>query len=213
MKPIKPTIPPSLSILDNASLLLSNEDSITRVQINSEVLSSDDLDGKSITESVIKSTDLSGVDVSRFDISDCVLKDCSFTVTRLPESSWHRVSIDGGRCSGLQLNNSTLKNVIFTNSKLEFVNFRFSKIEKVAFENCALDDVDFLEAQLKDVRFSNCTINNITFAQARMKNVDLSESTVEGIKGVNSLKGATISHEQLIQLSPYFATEAGIRVK
>ena len=77
----------------------------------------------------------------------------------------------------------------------------------------ALDDVDFLEAQLKDVRFSNCTINNITFAQARMKNVDLSESTCEGIKGVNSLKGATISHEQLIQLSPYFATEAGIRVK
>lgn len=213
MKLIKPSVPASLTKRDDVAYLFSTEDSVSGLQIDSEVLSTANLEGKSIAESVIKSTDLSGVTVPRFDISDCVLKDCTLTVTKFPESSWHRVVIDGGRCSGLQLNNSTLKNVDFTNSKLEFANFRFSKLENVVFENCALNDVDFLDAQLKNVEFINCTINSITFAQAKMKNVDISESTIEGIKGINSLKGVTISHEQLIQLSPYFAAEAGIKVK
>ncbi len=213
MKRIKPSIPTSLTKPDDFSVLMNTEDTISGAQIDNEVLSASDLEGKSFSESVIKSTDFSGVDAPRFDIGDCLLKDCTFTVAKFPESSWHRVVIDGGRCSGLQLNNSTLKNVDFTHSKLEFVNFRFAKLENVAFENCVLNDVDFIEAQLKDVEFISCTINSITFSRARMKNVDVSESTIEGIKGVDSLKGVTISHEQLMQLSPYFAVEAGIKVK
>lgn len=80
------------------------------------------------------------------------------------------------------------------------------------FEDCMLDDVDFYGATLKNVEFIGCTIHKITFDAAKMRNVDLSKSTIGKMQGIASLKGATISYDQLIQLAPYFAAEAGIKV-
>ena len=82
----------------------------------------------------------------------------------------------------------------------------------MVFEDCVLDDVDFYGATLKNVEFINCTISKITFATAKMNNVNLSQSEIESIDGVASLKGATINHDQLMRLAPYFAAEAGIKV-
>ena len=213
MKIFQPILPAALTQPDNLVGFLEAEDSISEVHIKDMILSSSDLEKKSIDGSLFETTDFSEVSTTRLDISDSVLKDCNFTVAEFPESSWLRVAVKSSRCTGLNISRSLLRNVGFTNSKLEFVNFRFSKLENVAFENCVLTDVDFYDAQLKDVEFINCIINSITFAQARMKNVDISESTVEGIKGTSSLKGVTISHDQLLQLAPYFAAEAGIKVK
>ncbi|MNL67363.1 hypothetical protein D3C87_1919370 [compost metagenome] len=81
------------------------------------------------------------------------------------------------------------------------------------FDGCVLNDVDFYEAQLKNVEFINCTISRITFANARMMHVDISGSDVEGVNGISSLRGVTISYEQLMQLAPSFAAEAGIKIK
>jgi hypothetical protein len=46
-----------------------------------------------------------------------------------------------------------------------------------------------------------------------MTNVDVSQSTIESINGIGSLRGVTMSHDQLMQLAPYFAVEAGIKIK
>lgn len=213
MKLYKPMLPVAMTQPENLADFFRIEDSVTEAHIKDAVLSSSDLEAKDIERSLFESSDFSGVELPRLDIADTILKDCNLTVTKFPESSWLRVAVNRSRCSGLDITHSTLKHIDFTNSKLEFVNFRFSKLENVAFENCVLNDVDFFDAQLKDVEFINCTIQSITFAQARMKNVDISESTIELVKGISSLKGVTISHNQLLQLAPYFAAEAGIKVK
>jgi len=213
MKLIQPSLPSSLLKPDDVMELFNNEDAIVGFHIEDTWLTSSDVEKTSLTECLLSKVDFTQVNVRRFDVPDCDFRACNFTASKFPEGSWHRVSIDGARCSGLQITNGTLKNVDFKNCKLEMVNFRFSHLENVAFENCVIDDVDFYDAKLKNVEFVNCTINKITFASARMMNVDISESTVDGINGIGSLRGVTMSYDQLMQLAPAFAAEAGIKVK
>jgi len=213
MKLTMPSLPPSLDIPDDIHELFKTEDDITGVRIEGVTLTSNDLKNINIAESFFNKVDFEHSDIQRFDVLDSIFRGCNFTATKFPESSWRRVSIDAGRCIGMQLANSTLRDIDFKNSKLDMVNFRFSHLENVGFDGCTLNDVDFYDARLKNVEFVNCTINGITFASARMNNVDISKSTVEGIKGINSLRGVTISYDQLMQLAPSFAAEAGIKVK
>lgn len=213
MKLIRPSLPATLTPTDAPQELFDAEDSIVGYKIEDFIVTSDDLENTSLSESVFNKVDFTEVTTNRFDVTDCDFRNCNFTASKFPESSWHRVSIDAGRCSGLQITNGVLKNVDFKNSKLDLVNFRFSRLENVAFEDCVLNDVDFYDAQLKNVEFVNCTINKITFASARMINVDISKSYIESVNGVSSLRGVTISYDQLMQLAPSFAKEAGIKVK
>jgi len=212
MKIIRPSLPASLSTPDDVMELFNTEDLIAGYHIQDTWLTSADLQKKSFSELMLNKVDFTQVIVQRFDASDCDFRACNFTASKFPESSWHRVSIDGARCSGLQITNGVLKNVDFKNCKLEMVNFRFSHLENVGFEDCVINDVDFYDARLKNVEFVNCTINKVTFASARMMSVDISKSFVEGINGINSLRGVTMSYDQLMQLAPAFAAEAGIKI-
>lgn len=212
MKIIRPSLPHLLTTPDDVMELFNTEDLISGFHIEDTWLTSDELEKKSFSELRLTKVDFSQVTVAKFDVTDCDLRACNFTASKFPESSWHRVSIEGARCSGLQITNGILKNVDFKNCKLEMVNFRFSRLESVAFEDCVINDVDFYDAQLKNVEFVNCTINNVTFASARMVSVDISKSAVDGINGINSLRGVTMSYDQLMQLAPAFAAEAGIKI-
>ncbi len=213
MKTMQPSLPRSLTKPDDIAELFNLEDSIAGVHIENTALTNANLEKTSISESLLAKIDFTHVEAVRFDVFDCELKGCNFTASKFPDSGWRRILIDGARCSGMQVTNSVLKHVTFKNSKLELVNFRSSRFENVTFEDCVLDDVDLYNAQLKNVEFINCTINNITFASARMANVDVSKSSIEGIKGINSLRGVTINYDQLLQLAPAFAADAGIKVK
>jgi uncharacterized protein YjbI with pentapeptide repeats len=212
MKLTNPQLPQMLAVPDDIIELFRDEDTISGVHLENTWLTTADLHKKSFSEARMTRVDFSQVHVARFDVLDCVFDNCNFTTSKFPESSWHRVLVNGARCSGLQMTNGTIRNIRFKNCKLEMVNFRLSRLENVIFEDCVIDDVDFYDAKLKNIEFINCSINEITFASARMAHVDISKSTVEGIKGINSLKGVSISYDQLMQLAPAFATEAGLKV-
>lgn len=213
MKILPPTLPPSLSEPNDAIELFSTEDAVSGFRIENTWLTSAELEKTSISESILDKVSFAQVHVARFDVMDCQFLNCDFTTSKFPDASWHRVFISGTRCSGLQITKGILKNIYFKNSKLEFANFRFSRLENVVFEDCVLDDVDFYDAHLKNVEFVNCTINKITFAGAKMTNVDISKSTIEDVNGANSLRGVTMSYDQLMQIAPLLASEAGIKIK
>lgn len=213
MKFTKPTLPQKLNSSESPYELFEKEDSITGFKVENITLTSEHLEGTRIAESLFNKVDFVSLTVDKFDVTDCEFRGCNFTASNFPESSWHRVSIVAARCSGMQITDAVLKNITYKNSKIEIVNFRFSRLENVVFEECVINDVDFYEAQLKNVEFVNCTISKITFSGARMMNIDISKSFVEAINGIQSLRGVTISYDQLMQLAPSFAAEAGIKVK
>jgi len=213
MKIAHPTLPASLIPLLDAADFLVEEDTISGALVEDTWLTTDDLEHASIIESRLSRVDFSSVNVSRFDVMDVEFKGCNFTATKFPDSTWRRVVIEGARCSGMHVANSSLKHTVFKNCKLELVNFRFSELENVVFEDCAIEEVDFYDATLRNVEFVGCTIKNITFMGAKMFNVDVSKSTLDDIKGVNTLKGVTMSYDQILGIAPLLAAGAGIRIK
>ncbi len=213
MKLLHPDIPTTLSDVYDITPLLHVDDKLRGLRIENADISNLRLKGMAIEESLINKTDFSQTHIEKFESKDCTFKDCDMTATSLANSSWHVVEVIGARCSGLQLQTSKLKNVLFKGCKLELVNFRFSTLENVIFEDCMINDIDFYNATLKNITFSGSSIENVTFLGARLKNVDLSEAQIMSVKNVTGFKGATISYEQLMFLAPYFMQELGILIK
>lgn len=213
MKILHPDIPEALSDIDDITPLLLVDDKLRGLRLESVDISGRRLKGMAIEESLVGKTNFSQTHIEKFEAKDCQFKDCDFTASSFASSSWHVIEVSGARCSGIQLQTSVLKNVLFKGCKLEFANFRFAKLENVIFEDCLINDIDFYNATLKNVVFSGSSIENITFAGARLKNVDLSDAQLVSVKNVSGLKGATISYEQLTFLAPYFTQELGILIK
>ncbi len=213
MKISRPVLPPQLNTSDTPHEMFENEDSITGYRVENISLMGEHLDRTSVSGSLFSKVDFVSLSAERFDVADCEFRGCNFTASNFPESIWNRVSIVGARCSGMQITNSVLKNITYADSKLEIANFRFSRLENVIFEDCMIDDVDFYQAKLKNIAFVNCTISKIMFMNAGMTNVDISKSSIQNIRGVQSLRGVTVSYDQLMQLAPSLAAEAGIKVK
>ena len=209
---LQPQLPNDLVHVTDLAALFEEEDDIAEIQSDGQSIVSMQTKSVSLKDSLLVKTDFSRSQMEKFDIANCIIKGGNLSASGFPDSSWRTVRIENSRCSGMQVQNSTLKNVRFSNSKLDIVNFRFAKLENVVFEDCVLDDADFYGATLRNVEFIGCTITKITFASAKLHNVDLSKSTIDSVQGVASIKGATISYEQLMQLAPYFAAEAGIKV-
>ena len=213
MKLLHPDIPTDLVAVGDLTTRLRSDDRLRGLQVDQADLAGRRLKGTAIEESLLTKVDFSQTQIERFALKDCRLVDCDLTACGLAESSWHVVEAMGCRCSGLQLQNSQLKNILFKSCKLDLVNFRFAKLENVRFEDCLINELDFYNATLKNVDFIGSTIEDIGFAGAHLKNVDLSEAQIVGIKSATGLRGVTINYEQLTFLAPYFAQELNIDIK
>jgi len=131
-------------------------------------------------------------------LADASLLDCRLTDPRLGAvaaygSSWRRVQVLGG--------------------KIDFLNLRGATLREVTFEDCVLVEPDFANATLTDVSFDGCTLTAAQWSQATLKKVDLSGARLVAPLGLTSLRGATISRPQLIELADAFADQLGIRVR
>jgi uncharacterized protein YjbI with pentapeptide repeats len=152
---------------------------------------------------------------ARFDklrLSDVTLYRVEAAGMRAPEGSALRMVCKDSRLTGVDLGEALLEDCVFENVKLDEVGFRFAVLKRVRFVSCVLRNADFSGAKFSNVTFSACELNGANFDNATCKFVDLRGENIAAIKGVMGLKGATVSSEQLIQLAPLLAAEAGLDV-
>ncbi|MBI3889635.1 pentapeptide repeat-containing protein, partial [Candidatus Saccharibacteria bacterium] len=133
MKILKPTLSQELVIVEDITQVFDEDESVSDVHVDTQQLNNFKLKHLSIASSLFSKTDLSGMNVEKLQLLDCEFKSCNFTASSFPNSSWHVIAIDNARCTGMQLTESTIKNVTFKNSKLELMNFRFSNLQNVVF--------------------------------------------------------------------------------
>jgi uncharacterized protein YjbI with pentapeptide repeats len=113
----------------------------------------------------------------RFTCLDSVLVRFDVSANKLFCAGLLRSEFLGCRGTGIQLGESTIKDVSFQNCKLSMTNFRKCKLERVVFENCILDDVDFNNAVLMDVMFTKCELNRTDFSGSKSIRVDMRANT------------------------------------
>jgi uncharacterized protein YjbI with pentapeptide repeats len=93
------------------------------------------------------------------------------------------------------------------------VNLSGARLEDVVFEECEIGSLDAGAAQLRSVSFPGSAIAELNVDEATLARVDLSGAKLKALIGVENLRGAIISHQQLLDLAPLLAAQLGVTVR
>ena len=151
--------------------------------------------------------------MQRTRIVDTLLADVHGASVDFTDSTWRDSHVSGGRLGAVTLIGATWSGVRFRGSRLGFVNLAGALLEDVIFEDCEIASLDVRTARLESVAFVGCTIDELNVSGATLTHVDLSGTTLRTLVGIESLRGATINYEQLLDLAPIFAAALGVDVR
>ncbi len=150
------------------------------------------LDGSVLTEVVVDGIDCPDVDAVR--------------------TGWTNVEVTG-RLGAVDAHQSGLRQVHFVGCKLGFVNLRAATLRDVVFTDCIIENLDLGGATVQRVGFESTRIHELDVNRARLVDLDLRGAALAVIGGLGSLRGATITAEQLALLAPHLAAHLGITVE
>jgi uncharacterized protein YjbI with pentapeptide repeats len=123
-----------------------------------------------------------------------------------------RVELRRCRLTGAELADARLSDVSFDDCRLDLVGFRFANLERVVFRDCRMSECDLYEASLKDVLFERCELRGATFTAVTLQRVELRGCDLAGALGVESLRGARMPWNDVLENAPLFATALGIEI-
>jgi uncharacterized protein YjbI with pentapeptide repeats len=145
------------------------------------------------------------------DLVDVVVENVDWANSR-SRVAGRRVELHHCRLTGSELGQSELTDVTFLDCRLDLVGLRFAKLERVVFRDCRMTECDFYEASLKDVTFERCELRGARFSAARIERVELSACDLAGASGVEALRGARMSWDDVLANAPVFASAIGIEI-
>jgi len=151
-----------------------------------------DLSGTRFTEGVLTRIRGAGVDLSNATLADLTVTDPRLGAPAAYGSVWRDVRVEGG--------------------KVDFLNLRGATLTDVTFVDVVLLEPDFVDARLTRVSFDGCQLVSPQFSAVTMTDVDLSTARLVDPRGLVSLRGATISRLQLLDLADALADQLGIHV-
>jgi uncharacterized protein YjbI with pentapeptide repeats len=155
---------------------------------------------------------MTGGQLRRARFSDVWLSGVRLSATELAESSWACATFVNSVLAGVSVHGAGLRQVAFRGCKLTGVNLRSATLAAVSFENCLLNDVDFAQATLRRCTFRGSQLRQTDLSHVTLDQVDLRGAELGLILTPDSLRGATISTDQLIAVAPLLAEQAGIVV-
>ena len=155
---------------------------------------------------------LDGSSLRRARILESLLAEDDGASVDLADSTWRDSHVSGGRLGAVSLTGATWTGVRVRGCHLGFLNLAGAHLEDVLFEGCEIGSLDARTAELDAVTFVGCTLDELNVSGATLRRVDLSGARLRSLIGVESLKGAIVSHEQLVDLAPLLAKQLGLEL-
>ena len=156
---------------------------------------------------------LDGTSLRRARIAESLLSDLHGATVDFADSTWRDSQVRGGRLGAVTLVGATWTGIRIRGSHLGFLNLAGAHLQDVTFEGCEIGSLDLRGAELQSVAFEDCRVDELDVAGATLSKVDLSGARLRTLVGVESLRGAIISHDQLIDLAPLLAAQVGLEVR
>jgi uncharacterized protein YjbI with pentapeptide repeats len=75
-----------------------------------------------------------------------------------------------------------------------------------------MSDCDFYGSALKDVLFERCELREATFSTCTVERVELRGCDLAGARGVEALRGARMTWNDVIENAALFASAVGIEI-
>jgi len=166
-----------------------------------------------ITASRLRAVRLTGAVLEGGRWADVVVEDCELSGMTLEGTTWARVAFRGCRMSGMVAIGVKAVDVMFTDCRIDAANFRGSAFERCAFDGCDLARADFYGARLAPGAMRRCSLVEADFSKAQCEGLDLRGSDLSGVIGAASLRGCTITPEQMVPLGLALVASLGVRVE
>lgn len=146
------------------------------------------------------------------DLEDAVAADLDWSNQQTKRLGALRSEVLRCRLTGTELAEAALIDVTFADCRLDLVGLRFAKLERVVFRECRMEECDFYGATLTDVLFESCELRGARFGDVKVKRVELRGCGLAEVDGVDSLRGARLPWNDVLQNAPLFATALGLEI-
>lgn len=145
-------------------------------------------------------------------LSEVELGQVALTVVRADGTRWREVSVSG-RLGAVEAPGAQWWSVHFLGCKLGFVNLRDAELLDVAFTDCIIDELDISGATVRRTALPGTRVTSLRARESSLQDVDLRGATLASVDGITSLRGATVSPDQVTLLAPLLAEGLGLRVE
>ena len=157
-------------------------------------------------------TDVAELVLDRARLIDSRLNEPDITQVLGADSTWRSAAVVGGRIGAWDLAGGVLDAVTVSGAQLGYVNLRDSTLTDVVMNDCRIGTLDLAGATVRRVSLAGCAIGELVVVHADLDELDLRGARIDRVDGVESLAGAIISAEQLLDLAPALAQAAGVTV-
>ena len=214
-RPAPPRLPARILTADPDGDLsdLSDEATYRGMEIGGAGLAGGDAAAVEFTGCRFVAADLTGTLLRRSAFTDCRFERSNLANLRTERSRLTRVTVDATRLTGLHWTDGVLRDVALTDSRADLAVFRFTRFDGVVFDRCNLSRADFQNADLSGVRFTGCDLTGAQFSQAKMEGTRFAGCELDGIGGVTSFRGATVTGNDLLALAHTLAAALGITIE
>lgn len=176
--------------------------------------------------------DLSGERILDRDLIECLiaggrLDDADLQGSRMRETRWERceattlglsraelreVEFVGCRFGAVEAYDIKARMLHVEDCRLGYLNLRGAELVDVTFTRCTITDLDLGGAQIDRLALPACRVENLIVTGASLRDVDLRGAEFSAITGVEALRGATVSPDQLHELAPLLAQHLGLEI-
>lgn len=150
--------------------------------------------------------------IATSQVADVRFRQFGVPLFRMARSVLRNVEFEGGRLGAVEAYDMQCRAVHFRGCRLNYLNLRGSTLFDVDFTDCQIDELDLGQAAARRLRFSGSRIGTMSLHGGTFEDVDLRGAELEMVNGAASLRGTTISPEQLMVLAPQLAMDFGIAV-
>jgi uncharacterized protein YjbI with pentapeptide repeats len=141
---------------------------------------------------------LTGRTLRRWRLVDCLVVDSDLSGVVLDGCSLTRVEVRDCRLSGLQGAGGRYTDVGFVGCRMDGANLRMTRWERGVFDRCDLADADLGNSRLPGARLLGCDLTGVDLSRCDLTGASLQGSTLDRLRGAESLRGVTLSSDQIV---------------
>jgi uncharacterized protein YjbI with pentapeptide repeats len=194
----------------------------TGVELRGDLGGPDDVDlhiggagvagGVELAASRLVGARLTGRRFGRLRLVDVVIEDCELSGVTIAEGHFTRVELRRCRMSGLVASTLTARHVRLTDCRADGAMFRMTRWDHAELRDVDLRGADFYGSDLTGARLLGCDLTAADLSKCTMAGAALHGSTLTDLRGADSLRGAVIAGDQVLQLALPVLVALGIVV-
>jgi len=152
------------------------------------------------------------VDLTGATLSDVDVTDARATSFVMRNANLRRVRFRGGRIGTLDLSGTRIDELELSDLRVDYLTFGAARGHDISITSCSFRALDTPQADLARLAFKSSRADEFDTAGLRASDVDLRGLDTAAYLDTNSLRGTTMSVEQVERIAVTLARTAGINV-